>query len=43
LLKEFRDYAPIGMWNSGILGYGKMVKWVIGKIHIDWEVHHINK
>jgi hypothetical protein len=30
-------------WNSGILGYGKMVKWVIGKIHIDREVQDVNK
>jgi len=25
-------------WNDGILGYGKMVKWVIDIIHIDREV-----
>ena len=29
--------------NSGILGYGKMVKWVIGKIHINREVQDVNK
>jgi hypothetical protein len=30
-------------WNSGILGYGKMVKWVIGKIHTDREVQDVKK
>jgi hypothetical protein len=25
-------------WNSGILGYGKMVKWIIGKTH---NIHSI--
>jgi hypothetical protein len=28
-------------WNDGILGYGEMVKWVIGKIHTDKEVHDV--
>jgi len=39
-------------WNDGILGYGKMVKWVtcrepqgrpIGKTHIDMEVQDVYK
>jgi hypothetical protein len=29
--------------KSGILGYGKMVNWVIGKIHTDKEVQDVKK
>jgi hypothetical protein len=30
-------------WNTGILGYGEMVKWVIGKTYIDREVQGVSK
>jgi hypothetical protein len=29
-------------WNSGIMGSGKMEKWVIGKIPLDREVNKVN-
>jgi hypothetical protein len=30
-------------WNTGMLGYGKMVNWVIDKIHIYREVQDIDR
>ncbi|MBW2615202.1 MAG: hypothetical protein JRD02_03370 [Deltaproteobacteria bacterium] len=33
-----RGFALIGMleyWNDGIVGFGKLEKWVIDKIHLD--------
>ena len=38
---ELRGFAPIGMlewWKNGIMGFGKMHYWVIGKMHLDREV-----
>ena len=35
---ELRGFALIGMleyWNDGIVGFGKLEKWVIDKIHLD--------
>jgi len=35
---KHRGFAPIGMleyWNDGIVGFGKLEKWVIDKIHLD--------
>jgi hypothetical protein len=26
-------------WNDGIMGFGKMVYWVIGKVPLDTEAH----
>jgi len=40
--KQVRGFAPIGMlecWNSGIMGFGKMVYWVIGKVPLDMEAY----
>jgi len=42
---ELRDFAPIGMleyWNAGIMGSGKMEKWVIHKTHINNEAKNIH-
>jgi hypothetical protein len=34
---ELRDFAPIGMlerWNTGIMCFGELKEWVIGKIKL---------
>ena len=34
---ELRGFAPVGMlelWNTGILGFGELTEWVIGKIKL---------
>jgi hypothetical protein len=36
-IKELRGFAPIGMlecWNTGIMGFGELTEWVIGKIKL---------
>jgi hypothetical protein len=42
-VSSLRSFRPGGTgileyWNDGMVCYGEMVKWVIGKIHIDREV-----
>jgi hypothetical protein len=39
-MKGYRDFAPIGIleyWNDGIVGFGRMEKWVIDEMHSDNE------
>jgi hypothetical protein len=34
---ELRGFAPVGMlelWNTGIMGFGELTEWVIGKIKL---------
>jgi hypothetical protein len=34
---ELRDFAPIGMlecWKTGIMGFGELTEWIIGKIKL---------
>jgi hypothetical protein len=37
---RIRGFAPIGMlecWNTGIMGFGELTEWVIGKITVEDE------
>jgi len=36
-------YGMMEYWNDGVTGYGEMIRWVIGKINIDKEVHDLFK